>query len=67
MDQEEFFRILKNESPLLFTIAVLNARLLKDMQFGEITITQYVKNGKVYRVEASPKISKMIEELDKRA
>lgn len=58
---KEFWRLLRNKAPVLFTIAVLNAKLLKDMEFGEITITQFVKNGKIFRVEASPKISKLIE------
>jgi hypothetical protein len=60
-ETKEFWRLLRNNSPVLFTIAVLNAKLLQDMQFGEITITQFVKNGKIIRVEASPKISKLIE------
>jgi hypothetical protein len=61
MDEKEFWRMLRNESPILFTIAVLNARLLKDMEFGEIKLTEYIKNGKIYRIEASPTISKLIE------
>jgi hypothetical protein len=60
-EEKEFFRLLHNISPVLFTISVLNAKLLKDMEYGEIHITQYVKNGRIFRVEASPKISKLID------
>lgn len=60
-EEAEFFRMLRNVSPVLFTISVLNAKLIKDVEFGEITITQYVKNGKIYRVEASPKINRIID------
>jgi len=61
MDKEEFYRILKNESPVLFTIAVLHAKLLKDMDFGEIHMKAFVKNGKIYRIEGTPMISKLVE------
>lgn len=61
MDEKEFYRILQAESPVLFTIAALNARLIKDMEYGEIHITAFVKNGKIYRIEATPTISKLID------
>ena len=61
MDEKEFWRILRNESPVLFTIAILNAKLLQDMEFGEIHLTAFVKNGKIYRIEAQPTISKLVE------
>lgn len=60
-EEKEFFRKLQSISPVLFTIAVLNAKFLKDMQFGEIHIVQHVKNGKIFHVEATPTISKLIE------
>ena len=58
---EEFLQELKKQSPVLFTIAVLNSRLLKDIEYGEIKLTMYVKNGKIYRIESFPIISKLIE------
>jgi hypothetical protein len=58
---EDFLQELKKQDPVLFTIALLNAKLLKDMEYGEIKIKECVKNGKVYRIESYPIISRMIE------
>ena len=57
---EQFMALLEKVAPLLYEIELMNARFLKDMQHGEITITQFVKNGKIYRIEAIPKYSKII-------
>ena len=60
MMTEEFLQELKKESPVLYTLAVMNARLLKDMDYGELKVTEFVKDGKIYRIEIYPVISKMI-------
>jgi len=64
-DTTEFIRLLKNEKPALFTIEAFNVKFLKDMSFGEIHITEYVKNGKIIRIEVTPTYSKSLAELDK--
>jgi hypothetical protein len=64
VDIIEFTRILKNKNPALFTVEAFNRKFLKDMQYGEIHITEFVKNGKIIRVEVYPKYSKIIDQLD---
>jgi hypothetical protein len=59
---EAFLQQLKKESPVLFTLALLNQKMLKDMEYGELRVTEFVKDGKVYRIEMYPIISKMVEQ-----
>ena len=54
-------KLLETISPLLFNIELINSKYLKDMDYGEIHIIEYVRAGKVYRIEVQPKISKMID------
>ena len=58
---EQFITLLRDISPVLFTIEAYNQKFLKDMEYGEIHIIQYVRNGRVYKVDGYPRISKMIE------
>ena len=58
---EKFYELLKVIAPSLFTIDLLNAKFLKEMSFGEIHIVEHIKNGRIYRIEAYPKISIHIE------
>ena len=62
---QEFLLILKAFSPSLSIIEKFNTKFLVDAQFGELTITEYVRNGKIYRIEVLPKISEVIQEVDK--
>ena len=64
IDIIEFTRLLKNKNPALFTVEAFNRKFLKDMEFGEIHITEFVKDGKIIRVEVIPKYSKKVNELD---
>jgi hypothetical protein len=48
-----FITMLQRVTPELYTIRALNDKLLKDMDYGEIHITEYVKDGKVVRVQVS--------------
>lgn len=59
---EEFIIILHKFSPSLSTIERFNKKFLHDAQFGELTITEYVRNGKIYRIEVLPKISEIIQD-----
>lgn len=54
--------ILKDVAPDLYTIHAINTKFIKEMDidYGEIHLTEYIKDGKVYRVEASPVVSKLI-------
>jgi len=58
---EQFITLLRDISPVLFTIEAYNQKFLKDMEYGEIHIIQYVRNGRVYKIDAYPRISKIIE------
>lgn len=60
----EFIRILRNVNPALYTIELLQKKLTKDMEYGEIHMTLFVKEGKIIRVEAIPKYSKIVPKLD---
>lgn len=62
---EEFILILKARSPSLSTIEKFNKKFLEDAQFGELVITEFVRNGKIYRIEVLPKISEVIQDVDK--
>jgi hypothetical protein len=64
IDIVEFTRLLKNKNPALFTVEAFNRKFLKDMEFGEIHIIEFVKNGKIIRVEVTPTYSKKTNELD---
>jgi len=57
-----FVELLRDVAPVLYTITKLNNKLLQDMMYGEITITQYIKKGKIYRIEAIPKIGELVED-----
>jgi hypothetical protein len=59
---ETFLELLRNLAPELFEIEALNKKFLAEMEFGEIHIVEYIKGGKVWRIEAMPKISKMVKD-----
>ena len=66
---EKFLELLRNIAPVLYTIELFNAKYLKDMAkdqrpnqvYGEIHITEYIREGKIVRIEAYPKESRKIE------
>jgi len=58
---KKFLKLLQTVAPVLYTIEMFNATYLKDMEYGEIHITEFVKNGKVVRIEVYPKVSKIIQ------
>lgn len=62
---EKFLILLKDISPVLFTVEMFNQKFLKDMQYGEIHVVQYVRNGRVYKIDAYPRMSTLIEPTEK--
>lgn len=65
MTNDEFLTFMREFYPAIYTIVQLNDKFLHDMEFGEIHIIEYIKNGKVWRVEATPTVSKILENADK--
>ena len=59
---EETLAVLREIAPVLYTIVKLNSKFLRDMKYGEIHLTEFVKNGKLYRVEGFPMIGELVEE-----
>jgi len=47
-----FIAMLQKLTPELYAIRSLNDKLVKDVGFGEIHITEFVQDGKVVRVQA---------------
>jgi len=65
MTIEEMMTFIREQYPAVFTIMQLNDKFLKDIEFGEIHITEHVKKGKIWRVEGTPTVSKILENTDK--
>lgn len=58
---ELLIAILKEFAPVLYTIMKLNMKYISDMNYGEITLIEEIRHGKVSRVIATPKQAEMVE------
>ena len=58
---EDMLAFLREHYPVLYTITKLNMKILKDMNYGEVRLTEFVKAGKIYRVQAEQMIGEMVE------
>jgi len=65
MMPSEVLTYIREFHPAIYTIIQLNEKFLHDMDFGEIHIIEFIKNGKVWRVEGTPTVSKILENADK--
>lgn len=58
---EQFMVLLQKLAPALFTIELYNSKFLKDMEYGEIHIVQYVREGRIFKIDGYPRISRMVD------
>lgn len=60
-DPKGLLYVLRQVAPTLYVVARINMKLLPLIEYGEIHITEYIKNKKVSRAEGIPKIGELVD------